>query len=96
MDSWVVNIDSLNYFQNYLEVVVLHKQAWPLAIGEDLEQFMHYSLVETLECYLVLMLTSRVSCSVHHNIFQYLKRSELRNLQVSSFHIEEEKNHFVT
>ncbi len=37
MDSWVVNIDSLNNFQNDLKVVVLHKHAWQFAIEEDLE-----------------------------------------------------------
>ncbi len=37
MDSWVVNNDSLNNFQNDLKVVVLHKHAWPLVIEEDLE-----------------------------------------------------------
>ncbi len=91
MDSWVVNTGSLNNFQNDLEVAVLHKHAWPLAAEEDLEQFVHCCLVEMLECYLVLMLTSGVSHSVHHNRFQYLRRSELGNLQVSSFHTEGKK-----
>jgi hypothetical protein len=81
MDSWVVNTGSLNNFQNDLEVAVLHKHAWPLAAEEDLEQFVHYCLVEMLECYLVLMLTSGVFRSVNHNRFQYLRRSELGNLQ---------------
>ncbi len=37
MDSWVVNYDNLNNFQNDLKVVMLHKHAWPLVIEEDLE-----------------------------------------------------------
>jgi hypothetical protein len=91
MDSWVVNTGSLNNFQNDLEVAVLDKHAWPLAAEEDLEQFVHYCLFEMLECYLVLMLTSGVSHSVDHNRFQYLRRSEIGNLQVSSFHTEGKK-----
>jgi hypothetical protein len=56
--SWVANTGNPNNFQNDLEVAVLHKHALAMAVEGDLEQFVHYCLVEMLGYHLVLMLTS--------------------------------------
>ncbi len=76
--SWEAHTDSLNNFQNDLEVAVLHKDALAVAVEGGLELFVHYCLVEMQGCHQVLMLTSCVSHSGHRNRFQYVRRSECR------------------
>jgi hypothetical protein len=83
----VANTGNPNNFQNDLEVAVLHKHALAMAVEGDLEQFVHYCLIEMLGYHLVLMLTSLLSHSGLHNNFQILRKWE--DARVSSIKAEE-------